>query len=1105
MKLTNYLFYLLITLVANLSCSKSEQMFTLMTPQETGVDWRHSVMESEEFNVLTYGNFYYGGGVAVGDINNDGLEDIYLSGNMSGNALFLNKGDFTFEDITQKAGVSASGLWNTGVTMADVNGDGLLDIYLSRSASIQPKNRENLLYINNGDLTFTEKGAEFNVNDSGYSTQAAFFDYDKDGDLDLYVLNHSLLEFANLNKITSYHKSLKNEAYSDRLYRNDDGKFINVSEEAGLISNVLGNGLGVAISDLNNDNWPDIYISNDFNEQDYLYINNKNGTFTESLQEFIGHTSLYSMGSDIGDINNDGYFDIVTLDMLPESNFRMQMTSGPDNYEKLSHLSNNGFYNQTMRNMLQLNQSGKYFSEIGQFSGISNTDWSWAALLSDFDNDGHKDLFITNGYKKDYTNMDFMNYLVQEKLNERVTGKKTKITDLIKSMPSTFEENYMFKNIGNLKFQKMNTEWGFNQKTLSNGAAYADLDNDGDMDLIINNIDEKAFLYRNNSETLTANNYIKIKLKGREMNSFGVGAKVTVFTNGIEQTQEVMNTRGFQSAVDLRLNFGLGNYKVIDSIVTYWPDNSRHVVNSIQSNQELIIYQENSKAYDEVKRKDNITLFHEVNLEELGISFSHTENLYNDYKNDILLPKMLSTLGPTVSTGDLNGDGIEDFFIGGAHNSSGEIYFQNKSGNFTRSDQKTFEIDKVHEDIGSLLFDADGDGDLDLYVVSGGNEFQPDDQALQDRLYINNGLGIFEKSSENLPLFLTSGSIVKAADFDGDGDLDLFVGGRVIPGEYPLSPKSYLLQNNGNGIFKDVTELLAPELKTIGMVTDALWTDYDNNGTPDLILVGEWMPVTVFTNSSGNLKKELNQENGLVNSEGWWSSISQADFDNDGDMDYVLGNHGLNSQLKTSTEFPVHLIAKDFDNNGSIDPILCKYENGKKYPVFSKDDMQSQLVMLKSRFVKYSDYASKTVEDIFSEEELDGVISLKASTFSSSYMENLGQGKFNLTPLPLDTQLSPIYSITSGDYNSDGNMDIILGGNFTKSRVKFGHYDAIRGVFLAGDGKGNFIPINVTKSGIMISGEIRDIKPIKTITDSDYLIFSRNNESPELIKYKKIK
>ena len=1075
-----------------------------MNPKKKGVNWSHSVRESEEFNVLTYGNFYYGGGVAVGDINNDGLEDIYFSGNMSGNALFLNKGDFTFEDITQKAGVRASGLWNTGITMADVNGDGLLDIYICRSASTLPENRENLLYINNGDLSFIEKGAEYNVNDSGYSTQATFFDYDKDGDLDLFVLNHSTLEFANLNTITSYHKSLKNEAYSDRLYRNDGSKFVNVSDNAGLISNVLGNGLAVAISDLNNDNWPDIYISNDFNEQDYLYINNKNGTFTESLQELIGHTSLYSMGSDIGDINNDGFFDIITLDMLPESNYRIQMTSGPDNYEKLTHLSKNGFYNQTMRNMLQLNQSGKYFSEIGQFSGISNTDWSWAALLSDFDNDGHKDLFITNGYKKDYTNMDFMNYLVQEKLNERVTGKKIKITDLIKSMPATVEENYMFKNLGNLKFQKMNNEWGFDQETLSNGAAYADLDNDGDMDLIINNTDEKAFLYRNNSEELTSNNYIKIKLKGLGMNRFGIGAKVTVFTNKLGLSQEVMNTRGFLSAVDIRLNFGLGDCEVIDSIVTYWPDNSKQVVRSVQSNQELIIYQENSEAYAEVKRTDSV-LFKEVNIEEAGILFSHTENSYNDYKNDILLPKMLSTLGPTISIGDLNGDNLEDFFIGGAHNSPGEVYFQNKSGNFTRSDQKTFETDKVNEDIGTLFFDADSDGDLDLYIVSGGNEFQPDDQALQDRLYINNGKGIFKKGSENLPSLLSSGSVVKTADFDGDGDLDLFVGGRVIPGAYPLSPNSYLLENDGNGFFKDVTDLLAPELKTIGMVTDALWTDYDNNGTPDLILVGEWMPVTIFTNSSGNLKKELNQENGLVNSEGWWSSISQADFDNDGDMDYVLGNHGLNSQLKTSSEFPVHLIAKDFDNNGSIDPILCKFENGKKYPVFSKDDMQSQLVMLKSRFVKYSDYASKTIEDIFSDEELEGIISFKAATFSSSYMENLGLGKFNLTPLPLDTQLSPIYSIKSGDYNGDGNIDILLGGNFTKSRVKFGHYDAIRGVFLAGDGKGNFIPINVNESGIMISGEIRDIKHIKTVTDSDYLIFSRNNESPELIKYKKIK
>lgn len=1094
-----FLLFLFVTLV---SCTESTQMFTLMSPKRTGLDWSHNVRETEEFNVLTYGNFYYGGGVAIGDINNDGLEDIYLSGSISGNGLFLNQGDFTFEDITQKAGVSASGLWNTGVTMADVNADGLLDIYVCRSASTLPEKRENLLFINNGDLTFTEKGKEYNVNDSGYSSHAVFFDFDKDGDLDLYVLNHSLLEFANLTKITNYHKSLKNEAYSDRLLRNDSGKFIDISDQAGLILNVLGNGLGVAVSDINNDTWPDIYVSNDFNEQDYLYINNKNGTFTESLQEFIGHTSLYSMGSDIADVNNDGYFDIMTLDMLPESHSRIQMTSGPDNFEKLNHLSNNGFYNQTMRNMLHLNRSGKYFSEIGQFSGISNTDWSWAALFSDFDNDGHKDLFITNGYKKDYTNMDFMNYLVQEKLNERRTGERPRITDLIKNMPSTVEENYMYKNQGNLKFIKMNDEWGFSKETLSNGAAYADLDNDGDMDLIINNTDEKAFLYRNNSETLTTNNYIKIKLIGNKLNRFGIGTKVSIFIDEMELTQEVMNSRGFLSSVDLRLNFGLGHSKIIDSIETLWPDDKKEVIYSIQPNQEITIDHINAKTYHQ-KSEKHVPLFNKVISEETGISFKHIENLYNDYKNDILLPKMLSTLGPTISVADINGDTLEDFFIGGAHNNSGEIYFQTENGRFLKSNQKTFETDSIHEDVGSAFFDADGDGDLDLYVVSGGNEFNSNDKALQDRIYFNDGNGEFKKGLDHLPILVSSGSVVRPSDFDHDGDIDLFIGGRVIPGEYPLSPKSYLLRNKGNGVFLDVTDTIAPELRNAGMITDALWSDYNNDGAKDLILVGEWMPITLFSNLEGRLHKVTNEENGLTFSYGWWNSISQADFDKDGDMDFVLGNHGLNSQLKTSNEFPLHLIAKDFDNNGSIDPILCKYVDGYRYPVFSKDDMQSQISMLNSRFVKYSEYANKSIEDIFTEEELTNVHYFKATNFSSSYVENLGEGKFKLSPLPMDAQLSPIYSILPKDYDGDGNLDIVLGGNFTKSRVKFGHYDAINGLLLSGDGKGNFTTSKVTESGLMISGETRSINYIETKKNFNYLIFGRNNDTPELVSFKK--
>ena len=662
-------------------CNNTEQLFTQLSPSQTGVKFQNILQETDEFNVLTYGYLYNGGGVAVGDINNDNLPDLYFTGNMVGSRLYLNNGDFKFDEIAKKAGVFAEGNWNTGTTMADVNGDGYLDIYVCRSAALNPDRRRNQLFINNGDLTFTEMGKKYGVDDSGYTTQAAFFDYDNDGDLDLYILNHSTQEYAGLGKISKHNKNRKNKAYSDKLMRNDNGKFIDVSDEVGLISNVLGFGLGIAISDLNNDGWLDIYISNDYNEQDYLYFNNGDGTFKESLQDYIGHVSLYSMGSDIADINNDGFTDIMTLDMLPEHNYRIKMTSGPDNFEKLSYLSKNGFYHQTMRNMLQLNQGGDYFSEIGQFSGISNTDWSWASLFTDFDNDGYKDLFITNGYKKDYTNMDFMNFVVQERINERKNKEKINLTELIKKMPSTIEENYTYKNNGDLTFTKVNKAWGLNQKTLSNGAAYADLDNDGDMDLVVNNIDEKAFIYKNNSEKLTQNNYLKIALKGEGKNKFGIGAKVIVTSGGMIQTQELLNTRGYQSSVDFNLNFGLGKSKSIDRIEVFWPNQKKQVISAVQPNQKITLYQRDAKIEIQRNNVSKTKLFKEVTQ----IDFLHKENNYNDFKREIMLPHMLSTLGPKLAVGDVNGDSFDDLFIGGAKGTEGGIFLQTRFGGFIKS------------------------------------------------------------------------------------------------------------------------------------------------------------------------------------------------------------------------------------------------------------------------------------------------------------------------------------------------------------------------------------------------------------------------------------
>jgi len=1096
--LKNITFLFLLFLMVNSCKNKSDKLFTLMDKGNTGVNFRNMLQESDEFNVMNYAYFYNGGGVAIGDINNDGLQDLLFTGNMVKNRLFLNKGDFKFEDITPKSGIANMEGWCTGATMVDINEDGNIDIYISRSADIDPARRKNLLFINNGDLTFTEKADEYGLADKGYSTQASFFDFDKDGDLDMFLINHSLQQYTTGVQENVALRQQKNPDFGIKLYRNDNGYFRDISVQAGITSNVLTFGLGLAISDINSDSWPDIYVSNDFNEPDYLFINNGDGTFTDKLTECMKQISMYSMGSDLADYNNDGLPDLVTLDMLPEDNKTQKMHSGAENFDKMQFLFGKGFYYQFSRNMLQKNNGDGTFSEIGQLAGVSNTDWSWAALFADLDHDGNKDLFVTNGYVKDYTDMDFLKFTMDETIRARQEGKDVAVKGLIEKMPTIVMYNYIFRNLGNDRFEKKTVEWGLDQKGISAGAAYADLDNDGDLDLIVNNTNDYAGIYKNNSELFNKNNYIKIKLLGDRKNSLGIGAKVIVYCVGKKYFQEQTPVRGFQSSVDPILNFGLGGNKDIDSIRVIWPNGKSQKLENIKVNQML---------YVDIKNADSIFKFNpspagsSYLISTSDFNYSHRENKFNDFTVQTLLPNYLSRQGPCIAKADINGDGIEDLFIGGAAGQAGALYVQTAKGDFVLKSSSSIEADAQSEDTAAEFLDIDGDGDMDLYVGSGGYEFAQDDILLQDRIYINDGKGNFSKKKTGLPKMLISTGSVKAFDINGDRHMDLFVGGRVIPGRYPVAPESKILINDGKGNYTDATNSVAPGIKNVGMVTDAVWIDLNQDRFEDLIIVGEWMPVKIFLNNKGKLT-DASSTYIKFPSTGWWNRIYADDMDGDGDKDLIIGNLGLNAQFKASEKEPLNLYYKDFDGNGSIDPIFCYYINGVSYPAASKDDITDQLPGLKNKFLEYYKYSEATITDIFTSDQLNDAGVLKAEILKTVYLENTGK-EFKLIPLPVEAQYAPVYAITSLDANRDGKKDLLFAGNNTWTRIKFGQFTSGNGTLLTGKGKGSFEYVTQWKSGLSISGDVRSIQSFSSGKNGgSQFIFGINNAQARVIKVK---
>ena len=1085
------------------ACStKDDTLFEELPASETGIDFVNRSLEKKEFNIFNYRNFYNGGGVAIGDVNNDGLSDVFVTSNFEDNKLYLNKGGMHFEDITVQAGIVGKKFWSTGVTFADVNGDGLMDIYVCNSGSRDA--RGNQLYMNQGIKggipSYKEMAKEVGLEDGGLSTHAAFFDYDRDGDLDMYLLNNSFTPIDKLGYTNL--RDMRDKLGGDKLFRNDspDGKsikFTDVSEKAGIYGSLIGFGLGITIGDVNNDNWPDIYISNDFYERDYLYINQHDGTFKEDLENQMPHISLSSMGADIADINDDGNLDIFVTDMLPGDDRRLKTTSIFEGYNLVDLKLKRGFWHQYMRNNLQLNNGDGTFSEVGQLAGVHATDWSWGALIFDMDNDGQKDIFVANGIAKDLTDQDFVDFLgdrntMQQMLNGKVFDYK-EFTDKISSVPIP---NYAFKNEGDLKFSNQAKSWGLEGPGFSNGSAYGDLDNDGDLDLIVNNVNAPLSVYKNKTNEKLKNHYLTIHLKGTARNLNGIGAKVTLFQQGKIKVLQQMPNRGFQSSSDHQMVFGLGQNGKIDSLQIIWPDDNMQVLKAVKSDQVLTL--DYAKANGKFVFTPVITkpLFSDVTSKTLA--YTHQESLFNDWDRDVLLKQKFSTQGPAMAVGDVNGDGLDDVYMGGGAGQKKQLFVQQASGQFKESTQADFNLDQTTENTDAIFFDADGDKDLDLFVVTGSNEFEINAPELHDLLYLNDGKGNFKRDLR-FPTIFENGSCVTAADMDHDGDIDLFVGSRMLSTKYGMSPSSNLYINDGTGGFKNYSKRFMPEIGELGMVTDAEWTDVNRDGYADLVIAQDWGGIVVFKNERG---RKLVKQEMVPGSEGLWGSLKPADIDGDGDMDFVAGNFGLNSKIKASAEFPATLSVNDFDKNGTVEQIIsCVTEDGNTYPMVLKGELQRATPAIKQKFIKYKDYANKTVEELYSDEQRTGMVIRQITTTESAFLINDGKGNFSLQALPYEAQFSPIRGIEVSDFDHDGKLDILLAGNFFDSLPEWGRFDSLYGLMLKGIGQGKFAVKRSKDTGFQTRGQVRKMSLVK-VKGGNFVVLAKNNDKAQVFQVK---